>query len=137
MNPAPLRLVPPPAEPAPPRRVVLVDGRRIMRLLVGRLFERRGDVDLVGSAIDGPTGVCAVLAFRPDVAVVDLDLPGFSGLEACRRIRESLGDRAPRLILWSDAGRPPELEILRAGVDSFVPKHLGLGLLADRVTRAA
>lgn len=137
MTAGPLKLVPPQADGPPVRRLVLVDARRVMRLLVGRLFERRSDVELVGSAIDGPTGVCAVLAFRPDVAVIDLDLPGFDGLEACRQIRQSLGALAPRLILWSDAGRPSELEILRSGVDSFVPKHLGLGLLADRVTRPA
>ncbi len=119
---------------ASPTTVVIVDDAPLMRRLVGRLCEHTDGLRLIGSAGDGPSGYDAVLAACPTVAIVDLDLPGFSGLELCRRISTAPGRCRPQLILWSGLGRPREEELTAAGVTRFVRKQDGLNCLLKAAT---
>lgn len=108
--------------------VVVVDDALLMRRIVSRMCAASGAMDLVGTASDGPSGVATVLDARPSVAIVDLDLPGFDGLEVSRRIHEAPGD-APRIVLWSGKTAPSEVAMHEAGIDAFVAKASGLGPL--------
>jgi CheY-like chemotaxis protein len=81
---------------------------------------------LVGTASDGPSGLRTVLDARPAVAIVDLDLPGFDGLEVSRRIHEEAGADAPRVVMWSGKDAPSDDALRTAGVDAFVRKDAGL-----------
>jgi signal transduction histidine kinase len=71
--------------PACPRRVVPVEDGEDIRELMTETVRRFGHQ--VTSAEDGPSGVEAILAARPDIAFVDVGLPGFDGLELARKVR--------------------------------------------------
>ena len=90
----------------------------------------------VYEAADGPTGIDMVLRLRPDVALVDVGLPGLDGYEVARRLRASADGEALYLIAVTGYGMPADQERARqAGFDSHLvkPVHPGqmLALLRD------
>src|SRR5207245_4963715 len=70
------------------------DGRETMR----RFLRLRGY--RVEASVDGPEGVDMGLSLHPDIAIVDIGLPGLDGFEVARRLRQSLG-AALKLIAWT------------------------------------
>jgi DNA-binding NarL/FixJ family response regulator len=75
-----------------PVRVLLVDDNEVMLKRVATVLTP-GCV-VVGSATDGPTAVMAALALNPDVVVLDVSMPGMTGLEVAIRLRMSGSDAA-------------------------------------------
>src|SRR5690349_15877915 len=102
---------------ASPRRVLVVDDSPDSREALRRLLECRGHA--VEEADDGLDGAAKAIAWRPDVAVVDLDMPVMDGLGMARRVREALG-RAVRLIAVT--GRGDRGRALEAGFDEHLMK---------------
>jgi CheY-like chemotaxis protein len=77
----------------------------------------------VREAADGPSGIDAALQFKPDIAIVDVGLPGLDGYEVARHLRAS--GRAPglRLIALTGYGLPKDAERAReAGFDAHLVK---------------
>jgi DNA-binding NarL/FixJ family response regulator len=75
--------------PVPPRpRVLLAEDYEALLVALRRLLSPSCEV--VGSVADGVAVVDAAIRLRPDVIVLDLNLPTINGLEACRRIKEAL-----------------------------------------------
>ena len=66
--------------------VILVDDHPVVRAGYRRLLTRADDIDVVGEAADGESGYRLFQKFLPDVTILDLTLPGMSGLEVLRRI---------------------------------------------------
>ena len=95
------------AKPAPAtpevssRRILVIDDNDDARALFRAILELDGHV--VEEAADGPSGVEVCRTFEPDIAFVDIGLPGFDGFEVARRIRKS-GGKIPRLIALSGYG---------------------------------
>jgi len=119
---------------ARPIRLILVEDEAVLRTLVAQ-FLRRAGFDVV-EAQDGPDGVARFAADGPfDLALLDLNLPGFSGVEVCRRI---LRDRPDQEVLICSAAVTPEYEqALRAlGVDHFLTKPYHPESLLAHVQRA-
>jgi CheY-like chemotaxis protein len=76
----------------------------------------------VEEAPNGPQGVRKALAWQPDVAVVDIELPLFNGYEVARQIRTALADRI-RLVALTSYGQPADKQrALEAGFDSHLTK---------------
>jgi CheY-like chemotaxis protein len=105
------------------RHAVLVieddqDGRESLR----QLLEATGH--LVRVAANGPDGVRLAHEFEPDLAIVDLDLPGFDGFEVARRIRQALGDDV--LLIANTGSDTPSLreEAAAAGFDEYTVKPM-------------
>ena len=94
------------------------DGRESLR----QLLDAAGH--LVRVAANGPEGVRLALEVEPDLAIIDLDLPGFDGFEVAKRIRQALGDDV-RLIAntGSDTPRLRE-EAAAAGFDEYTVKPM-------------
>lgn len=69
---------------------------------------------------DGPGGLCEALRARHDAVVLELALPGLTGLELCRRLRSWVG--VPVLVLAARAGEGDRQRALRAGADAFLAK---------------
>jgi DNA-binding NarL/FixJ family response regulator len=69
-------------------RVFLVDDHEIVRRGVRNLLESEGDIEIVGEAGTAAEATAAILALRPDVCVLDANLPDGSGIEVCREVRE-------------------------------------------------
>jgi DNA-binding NarL/FixJ family response regulator len=89
-----------------PIRVVLVDDHAVLRSGLAALLTGTGDIDVVGQAADGAEAVEVVRQHRPDVVVMDLQMPGVDGVEATRRIlAEDLGCEVVVLTSYSDSAR--------------------------------
>ena len=102
-------------------RVVIVDDHQLVREGIKALLERAGDIEIVGEAGDGLTAVHLVAEVDPDVVVMDMTVPGQSGLEAAAELRES-GARAAVVILTMHADDALVKRALDEGVRGFVVK---------------
>jgi len=81
----------------------------------------------VAIAQDGPSGVALILSTRPDVALVDLGMPGFDGLEVARRVRAADPERAISLVaLTGYGGAEDRAAALAAGFDEYMVKPFDL-----------
>jgi len=69
-----------------PLRVVVVDDHEIVRVGVRSLLDRESDLDVIGTAPTGETGLELIGTLQPDVAVLDYNLPGMTGVELCAEI---------------------------------------------------
>jgi CheY-like chemotaxis protein len=114
---------------SPKRSVLLIEDNADARLMLRTVLAHEGHT--VHEAADGPTGVAAALATRPDIAFVDLDLPGFDGYEVVRRLREAPEARKLRMIALSGyGGAEVRQRALYAGFDD----HLVKPIEPDRLT---
>jgi DNA-binding NarL/FixJ family response regulator len=86
-------------------RVVVVDDHVVVRAGLARLLSAAEDIDVVGQAADGDEAVATVLRERPDVVVMDLQMPGTDGVEATRRITAESGAQVLVLTSFSDTER--------------------------------
>lgn len=113
---------------ARPKVVVIEDERTIARTICDRLAAEGWDVK---AAYDGPTGVAVVEAFSPDVVVLDVMLPGFDGLEVCRRI-QPLGTSGV-LMLTARDDETDMLVGLGVGADDYMTKPFSMRELVARL----
>jgi hypothetical protein len=111
-------------------RVLVVEDDLAQRVALAALLKRWGHE--VQTAPDGPTGVARALSWLPDVAIVDLGLPGFGGLEVARRLRVALYGQPLRMVAMTGFdGDQFRARALAAGFDSFLPKPLQSTALVD------
>ena len=103
-------------------RVTIVDDHTLFREGLQSLLERHG-LEVADSAGDGPAGIAAVARERPDVVLLDLRLPGMSGLEALRRLRAAK-DCPPVVMLTTSDRERDLLEALRAGAAGYLLKDM-------------
>ena len=80
-------------------RVVLVDDEPLVRLGLRRLLEQEPDVELVAECADGDQAVTAVKEHRPDVLLLDMQMPGRTGLE----VLVALGEDRPKAVVFVTA----------------------------------
>jgi len=114
-------------------RIVLVEDNVDIRETLAELLVLDGyQVDGAG---DGPQGLSRILARPPDVALIDVGLPGFDGYELARRVRAQLG-QAPVLIAMTGYGQPDDrARAFDAGFDEHVVKPVSLEDLAAAIER--
>src|SRR6476660_9838044 len=113
-----------------PTRTALVveDERTINDALAQRL---RAEGYAVEQAFDGPSAVDVAAAVRPDVVLLDVMLPGFDGLEVCRRIQ---AERPVPVIMLTARDDENDLLVgLAVGADDYLTKPFSLRELAARV----
>jgi two-component system response regulator DesR len=109
-------------------RVLLADDEDLIRGAVAALLGLEPDLTVVGEAADSVAAVAVALQTRPEVAVLDLEMPPRDGLQAAAEIRERL---AIPVILVTRHARPAVLRrALAAGVAGFVPKTTPAARLA-------
>jgi DNA-binding response OmpR family regulator len=108
--------------------LVIEDDRYFARLLVAEL-ERLGlRVSVAG---EGPSGLAAFVAESPDLVLLDLTLPGVSGIEVCRQIRAC--SEVPIIVLRAASEVETRVQLLRLGADDFIIKGVNDQELAARV----
>lgn len=104
-------------------KVMLVDDHEVVRQGLRSLLEAESDIEVVGEADSGPAAVSAVASIGPDVVVMDVRMPGGSGVEACRAIR----DQAPGtqvIMLTSFSDDEALFNSIMAGAAGFVLKQI-------------
>jgi two-component system, sensor histidine kinase len=110
----------PAASLASPQRVVIVEDSEDIRWMLEALLEHLGhDVFM---AKDGPEGVSRILEVHPDLAFVDIGLPGFDGYEVARRVRAELGGEV-RLVAVTGYGQAADKQrALESGFEAHLTK---------------
>ena len=115
-------------------RVLLAEDEDLIRVALAALLGLEPDLEVVAQAADGRAAVDAVLAHRPDVAVVDLQMPTLNGLEVTAELATALPSCA--VVILTGRGRPQHLQrALAAGAKGFLPKGSPGGALADVIRR--
>ncbi|WP_084486417.1 response regulator transcription factor [Nocardia sienata] len=118
-----------PAGGAVARRILVVDDElTIAESVAARL---RAEEFTVALAHDGPAAVAAASTFEPDLVVLDVMLPGFDGLEVCRRIQAERS--VPVLMLTARTDETDQLIGLGVGADDYLTKPFSLRVLTARV----
>ena len=104
-------------------RVMLVDDHEIVRQGLRSLLEAEDDIDVVAEADNGTVAVSLASAHQPDVVVMDVRMPGGSGVEACRAIRDERPD-AQVIMLTSFSDDDALFNSIMAGAAGFVLKQI-------------
>jgi two-component system response regulator DesR len=103
-------------------RLVVADDEGLIREALTALFELETDIEVVGHAGNGRQAVAITLEAKPDVVVLDLEMPGMDGIEAAKAITAQC-DVA--IIIVTRHARPATLRrALQVGVRGFVPKTI-------------
>jgi DNA-binding NarL/FixJ family response regulator len=130
-------------------RVLLADDQSLVRAGFRMILECEADIDVVGEAADGDEAVSATRRLKPDVVLMDIQMPGGDGLAATRRVTADPDRRSRVLILTTFERDEYVFEALQAGASGFLLKNAppeelvhavrvvatGDALLAPSVTR--
>jgi len=108
----------------PHQRIVLVDDHEVVRLGLKSLLERHHGFEVVAEASTAREAVEKCVAYKPDVVVMDIRLPGGSGIEACQEITQRLPDTKV-IMLTSYAEDEMLFSAIRAGAAGYVLKQIG------------
>ncbi|MBF1166125.1 MAG: response regulator transcription factor [Dechloromonas agitata] len=117
-------------------RVLLVDDHTLFRSGIKSLLQRTDDFEVVGEAGDGLEGIKRVRSLKPDVALLDLHMPGISGLEAVKVISEEMPDVNVLMLTVSEDAQDL-MEALRAGACGYLLKNIETDTLVDAIRKAA
>ncbi|WP_030516352.1 response regulator transcription factor [Nocardia sp. NRRL WC-3656] len=119
----------PPVEATTARRILVVDDESTIAESVAARLRAEGFT--VTTAPDGPAAVAAAETFEPDLVVLDVMLPGYDGLEVCRRIQAERS--IPVLMLTARTDETDQLIGLGVGADDYLTKPFSLRVLTARV----
>jgi DNA-binding NarL/FixJ family response regulator len=116
-------------------RVVIVDDHELFRTGLRGLLEEE-DVDVVGEAADPETALSVVAETAPDVVVMDINMPGGSGIEATRRIRRE--SPACRVLMLSISTNHTDVSAaIEAGASGYVLKDSAVEDIVEGVRATA
>ena len=111
-------------------RILVADDHQIVRKGLVMLLEAEGDMEVVAEVSDGRAAIDAAAALRPDVAVMDIVMPGMGGIEATRRLVKD-GVSVVSLSMHSDSHFV--VEMFRAGAGAFLLKDCATDELAGAI----
>src|SRR5436305_761121 len=119
-----------------PARLVVVDDSRDIRLLLRLSVEQRTDVEVVAEADNGEQAIALVGALRPDLVILDVEMPVLDGISALPKLREVSPDT--RVVMLSNLAEPVyEQRARAAGAVAYVRKSTPVVGLVDELLRAA
>lgn len=117
-------------------RVVLVDDHAVLRAGLAALLAATEDIVCVGTAGDGPTALQIIEHVAPDVVVLDLSMPGQSGVDVLRALR-ARNSTARVLVLTSFSEEELVVEAVQAGADGYLLKQSEAETILDGIRSAA
>ncbi|MEU2335319.1 response regulator transcription factor [Streptomyces sp. NPDC013172] len=114
-------------------RVALIDDQPLIRTGLRVLIADTPDLEVVGEAGNGAEAVALVARLRPDVAVMDIRMPGMDGIEATRRITAGPESGTHVLVLTTFDDDDYVYGALRAGASGFLVKDMQLEAILDAI----
>jgi two-component system response regulator DesR len=116
-------------------RVLLAEDQSMVRGALAALLALEGDIEVVSQVSRGDEVVATALAARPDVALLDIEMPGLDGISAAAELRRAVS--GCRVIMLTTFGRPGYLRrALEAGATGFLLKDAPAAQLAVAIRRA-
>ena len=116
-------------------RVLLAEDQGTVRDALATLLGLQPDIEIVAAVARGDEVVGAAMAVQPDVAVLDIEMPGLDGLEAAALVHERLP--ACKVLILTTFGRPGYLRrAMQSGVVGFLVKEAPAAQLAVAIRRA-
>ncbi len=112
----------------PPVRVMLVDDSAVIRRLLGKILDAEASIDIVGTAINGRAAVDRAPRMRPEVIILDIEMPEMDGLAALPKLKAAMPGCA--VIMFStltERAATSTLEALARGADDYVTKPSNTG----------
>lgn len=117
-------------------RVLIADDQDLVRGALAALLGSEADIEVVAEVGRGDKVVETVRANRVDVALLDIEMPGMTGIEAAEQLQAERGVPSCRTVIVTTFGRPGYLrKALAAGVSGFVVKDTPASQLAEAVRR--
>jgi DNA-binding NarL/FixJ family response regulator len=117
-------------------RVVLADDHPVMRAGIRSLLITKKDIQVIGEASNGMEAVEMVKKLKPDVLILDIEMPSLDGIEAARLLRKSRSHTSI-LILSSYAERDYIRMVLEQGVSGYLIKDEAPGRIVEAIRRVA
>ena len=119
-------------------RVVVADDQELIRTGLAMIIDAQPDLEVVGRAADGLEAVEVVRALRPDVALLDVRMPGLDGVEATRQLAgPQVADPVAVVVITTFDLDEYVHGALRAGARGFLLKDAGPDLLGQAIRAAA
>ena len=106
------------------QRILIVDDHEVVRVGLRALLDRHPDFEVIAEAGSGKEALEKVAAYQPDVVVLDIRLPGTSGVEVCQEITDQFPSTKV-IILTSYAEDEMLFAAIRAGAAGYVLKQIG------------
>ena len=123
-----------PSSPTKKIRILLVDDHIVLRMGLATATSGEADMEVVAHADNGHDAIKAYRVHRPDVVVLDLRMPGLSGIETIRLLASEFGD--VRVLVFSNYASGDEVyQALRAGATGFVVKEMALDRLLEAIRK--
>ncbi len=119
-----------------PIRVLIVDDHTLFRSGIKLVLQRQEGFEVVDEAGDGLEGVKRAKQLKPDVILLDLHMPGTSGLEALRLLKDDAPE-AQVVMLTVSEDADDLLDALRSGARGYLLKNIDTDFLLDSIRRAA
>jgi len=119
-----------------PIRILIVDDHTLLRSGIKLALQRHEGFEVVGEAGDGLEGIKRAKQLKPDVVLLDLHMPGTSGLEALRVLVEDVPETQVVMLTVSEDAEDL-LETLRAGARGYLLKNIDTEFLLESIRRAA
>ena len=117
-------------------RVLIVDDHAILRMGLASLLNGKGDLEVVGDAADGESGIARALELRPDIIILDLVMPGIDGAEATKRLLAAWPEA--RVLILTTFGTADALAVaIEAGAYGAVMKNVDFSDLVDAIRAIA
>lgn len=117
-------------------KILLVDDHTLFRSGIRLLLQRHPEFEVVGEAADGLEGVKRAKQLMPDVVLMDLNMPGLSGLEAMQLIVEDLPDTAVLMLTVSEEAEDLSAA-LKKGARGYLLKNIEADSLISGIKSAA
>ncbi len=113
-------------------RVLLVDDQVLFREGIANLLTSQDDIQVIGDAADGLEAIEKARQFRPDLVLMDINMPHLDGLEATRRIKAEMPEVKIIILTVSDAD-DDLFEAIKAGAIGYLLKNLKAQSLFERL----
>ncbi|RFP17729.1 response regulator [Duganella sp. BJB488] len=116
--------------------VLLIDDHTLFRSGIRSLLQRNPEFAVVGEAADGFEGVKRAQQLKPQVILLDLNMPGMSGLETLEQLRQDCPDSAVVMLTVSEDAEDLSVA-LKAGASGYLLKNIDTDFLSRAIRRAA